>query len=72
MNPIVLSIIRAIIFPFTLIKHCKSSCCEFDCDTVNNNDNDIDTINIPVPSLHPSPRPSPRPSPEIERKMIII
>jgi hypothetical protein len=70
MKQIILSIISAIIKPFTLIKHCKSSCCEFDCDTVNENDDnhDIDTINIPVPSLHPSPMPSP----DTNRRMIII
>lgn len=65
MKTIILSIVKAIIYPFTLIKHCKSSCCEFDCDTVNNDD---DNINIPVPSLHPTPTPSPK----IERKMVII
>jgi len=31
---IILRIIKAIVSPFTKIKHCKSSCCEFDCDSL--------------------------------------
>lgn len=29
---VIVNILRLLISPFTKIQHCKSSCCEFDCD----------------------------------------
>lgn len=31
-NNVIVNILRLLISPFTKIQHCKSSCCEFDCD----------------------------------------
>jgi hypothetical protein len=62
MNKNIVAIIKVVLYPFTLIKHCKSSCCEFDCDTVENE----------VEENTHTPINTPRPSPIVSRKTIVV